>query len=241
MPFTFSHPAIVLPLTYLPKRWFSITGLIIGAIIPDFEYFLRMRVKSNYSHTVDGLLWFDLPFGILLAFVFHNVVRNNLFDNLPVFFKSRFVVFKQFNWNLNFKKNWFIIIISILIGAGSHLIWDSFTHEGGYMVQQISLLTKTVDFIGRAVPILKILQHASTLIGGIVVLTAIYKLPTKKQTPTDINKRYWPILTIVTLTLITFRFLYGLDIEQYGNLIVSCISAVLLSLVLTPLLLAKLK
>ncbi|WP_113654854.1 DUF4184 family protein, partial [Pedobacter namyangjuensis] len=30
MPFTFSHPAIVLPLTYLPKKWFSLTGLVIG-------------------------------------------------------------------------------------------------------------------------------------------------------------------------------------------------------------------
>ncbi|WCM42921.1 DUF4184 family protein [Flavobacterium sp. CBA20B-1] len=26
MPFTFSHPAIILPLTYLPKRWFSYWG-----------------------------------------------------------------------------------------------------------------------------------------------------------------------------------------------------------------------
>lgn len=27
MPFTFSHPAIVLPLTFLPRQWFSLTGL----------------------------------------------------------------------------------------------------------------------------------------------------------------------------------------------------------------------
>ncbi|MFN7593668.1 MAG: DUF4184 family protein, partial [Bacteroidota bacterium] len=25
MPFTFSHPAIVLPLTFLPRQWFSLT------------------------------------------------------------------------------------------------------------------------------------------------------------------------------------------------------------------------
>lgn len=41
MPFTFSHPAIILPLSYLPKKWFSLTGLIIGSLIPDFEYLLE--------------------------------------------------------------------------------------------------------------------------------------------------------------------------------------------------------
>ena len=95
MPFTFSHPAIVLPLTYFPKKWFSLTGLVIGSLTPDFEYFLRMRIKSNYSHTIDGLFWFDLPLGLLLAFIFHDIVRNSLFDNLPTFFKSRFSAFRQ--------------------------------------------------------------------------------------------------------------------------------------------------
>lgn len=59
MPFTFSHPAIVLPLTSLPKRCISVTGFVIGSLTPDFEYFIRMKVKSEYSHTISGLFWFD--------------------------------------------------------------------------------------------------------------------------------------------------------------------------------------
>lgn len=47
MSFTFSHPAIVSPLNYFPNKWFSLTGLVIGSLTPDFEYFLRMRIKSN--------------------------------------------------------------------------------------------------------------------------------------------------------------------------------------------------
>nr|WP_237421370.1 DUF4184 family protein [Flavobacterium sp. HBTb2-11-1] len=70
MPFTFSHPAIILPLRYLPKSWFSITALTIGSLTPDFEYFLRMKVKSDYSHTLDGIFWFDLPLALLLTFLF---------------------------------------------------------------------------------------------------------------------------------------------------------------------------
>jgi hypothetical protein len=102
MPFTFSHAAIVLPLRLLPKKWFSLTALVIGSLTPDFEYFIRMKVQSNFSHTILGVFWFDLPFGILLAFLFHNIVRNSLFENLPLPLRSRFIAFNKFNWNRYF-------------------------------------------------------------------------------------------------------------------------------------------
>lgn len=234
MPFTFSHPAIVLPLTFLPRQWFSLTGLVIGSLTPDFEYFLRMRIKSNYSHTIDGLFWFDLPLGLLVAFLFHNIVRDRLFNNLPTFLKSRFLTFKQFDWNGHFKRNWFVVTISILIGATSHIFWDSFTHDHGYFVKAIPALQSTVDFLGRQIPILKILQHSSTLLGGLVIAFAIYKLPTKNAENKNINWKYWAILAGLTLTIITVRLLSGLDFKQYGNVIVTAISAGLISLTITP-------
>ncbi|WP_194768785.1 DUF4184 family protein [Tamlana sp. I1] len=239
MPFTFSHPAIILPLNYLPKKWISLTGLIIGSLTPDFEYFLRMRITSNYSHTIGGLFWFDLTLGILLTFIFHNIVRNCLFDNLPVFLKSRFWCFKQLNWNNTFKKNWLIIIISILIGAISHIFWDSFTHEKGYFVQKIPELSNTIDILGKSTPILKILQHSSTLIGGLIIAVAIYKLPREKSMNTKINLKYWLILIGLSFTIILIRLNCGLEIKQYGNVIVTAISAGVLSLILTPIILNK--
>lgn len=234
MPFTFSHPAIVLPLTFLPRRWFSMTGLVIGSLTPDFEYFLRMRIKSNYSHTIDGLFWFDLPLGLLLAFIFHNIVRDSLFDNLPTILKSRFSVFRQFDWNGHFKRNWIVVAISILIGAASHIFWDSFTHDHGYFVQTIPALQNSVDFLGRQIPILKILQHSSTFLGGLVIAFAIYKLPTNKTENENIHLKYWTILASLTLTIISLRLLSGLDYKQYGNVIVTAISAGIISLTITP-------
>jgi hypothetical protein len=234
MPFTFSHPAIILPLTYLPRKWFSLTGLIIGSLTPDFEYFLRMRIKSNYSHTIDGLFWFDLPLGLLLAFIFHNIIRDSLFNNLPSFLKSKLSTFKQFDWNRHFKQNWIVITISIIIGATSHIFWDSFTHDNGYFVQTIPALQNSVNFLGRQIPILKILQHSSTLLGGLVIAFAVYKLPTNKTEKENINLKYWTILAGLTLTIIAVRLLSGLDPKQYGNVIVTGISAVLISLTITP-------
>ena len=234
MPFTFSHPAIVLPFTFLPRQWFSLTGLVVGSLTPDFEYFLRMRIQSDYSHTLSGIFWFDLPLGILLAFIFHNIVRDNLFDNLPTILSSRLIKFKQFDWNNYFKKNWFVVTISVLIGTASHIFWDSFTHDHGYFVQTIPALANTVDLLGRQVPTLKILQHSSTLLGGLVIAFALFKITPDKNVTGQLNIKYWSILTTLTLTIITVRLLSGLDYKLYGHVIVTVISAGLISLTLTP-------
>ncbi len=239
MPFTFSHPAIVLPLNCLSKKWFSLTGLVIGSMIPDFEYFLRMRIQSNYSHTMVGLFWFDLPLGILVAFIFHNIVRNSLIDNLPHFLNARFGVFKEVNWNKYVVRNWFILILSILIGAGSHLLWDSFTHDNGYFVQTLPALTKAIEISGMQILVLKMLQHGSTLIGGLVIIYTIYRMPVEENVKVRINAMYWVVFIAIILIVLLIRLLGGLDFRQYGNLIVSGISAGLLSFILTPCLVRK--
>ena len=234
MPFTFSHPAIVLPFTFLPRRWYSFSGLVIGSLTPDFEYFLRMRIESKYSHTLGGIFWFDIPLGIILAYLFHHIVRDRLFDNLPTVLSARLSRFKHVDWHSYFKTNWFIVLISIFIGAVSHLFWDSFTHDHGYFVQKIPALTNTLDILGFHVPVLKILQHASTFVGGLAILFALFRLTPDKSVSGKLNLNYWGIFTLLTLTIIVIRFINGLDIKQYGNVIVTAISAGLISLVVTP-------
>lgn len=238
MPFTFSHPALVLPLTYLPRKWFSLTGLVIGSLTPDFEYFLRMEIMSQYSHTLGGLFWFDLPLGLLLAYIFHNIVRDSLFDNLPTFLKSRFSTLQQFNWNEYAKRNWFVVTTSVLIGAASHILWDSFTHDHGFFVQKISTLQNSADVFGHQIPMYKIAQHASTLIGGLVIALAICNLPTSKPEIKQIQLKYWMMFTGLTTAIIAVRLLSGLAPKEYGNLIVTAISAGLISLTIASLVFA---
>lgn len=236
MPFTFSHPALVLPLSYFSKRWFSLTGLVIGSLTPDFEYFLRMRIKSIYSHTWSGVFWFDLPFGLLLAYLFHNLVRNSLFEHLPRFLKSRLYSFQTFNWNVYFLKNWFIVIVSIIIGAGSHILWDSFTHERGYFVEIIPLLSQRLNYFGIEVPIFKIVQHTSTFIGGLIIAYTIFQLPINTINKAKSNYKYWTILFTLTLLITLIRIMNRQQWKEIGNCIVTFIAAGLISLVITPLL-----
>ena len=144
------------------------------------------------------------------------------------------MAFRQFDWNDHFKRKWFVVAISILIGAASHIFWDSFTHDHGYFVQTIPALQNSLNFFGGQIPILKILQHSSTFIGGLVIAYAIYKLPSNNIEKEIINLKYWTILVTLTLIIIAVRLLSGLELKQYGNLIVTAISAGLISLILTP-------
>ncbi|MTH17174.1 DUF4184 family protein [Flavobacterium sp. LC2016-01] len=236
MPFTFAHPAIILPLKYFPKKWFSCTGLIIGSLTPDFEYFIRMKVQSNYSHTVAGIFWFDLPLAILLTFVFHNLIRNELFFNLPNYLKSRTIVFTEFNWTNYFSNNLFIVLLSTIIGIASHLFWDAFTHEHGYFVNHIPELKNTFIVFGNKVSFWKATQHLSTLVGTIVIITAFLKLPKKHSYKSQENLKYWLIIIIVSTVVLILKFSISFNLKTYGNIIVSIISSFLLSLIITPFL-----
>jgi hypothetical protein len=235
MPFTFSHPAIVLPLVYLPKRWYSLTGLIIGSLTPDFEYFLRMKVLSQYSHAIGGLFWFDLPIGLLLAFIYYGWVRNSLLLNLPPAMQSRFLPYASFNWNQYFKANWLVVVLCILVGAASHLLWDSFTHEGGYFVELLPRLSSSVNLLSIQIPLYKLLQHLSSLIGALILAYTLWSLPKTYKGVRKPSAKYWMVIAGIAFFILAIRLLSGLSWQQYGSWVVSCIAAVILAFILAPL------
>ena len=232
MPFTFAHPAIVLPLDNLKSRWFSLTGLIAGAVVPDFEYFIRMHIYSIYSHTVKGLFWFDIPLGIVLVFLFHNIARNNLYDNLPAVLCKRLSPYKIFNWNNHFKNHWPVVLLSIFIGACSHLFLDAFTHPAGYFVKLFpAIFNKTII---AAVPLYKILQHSFTLISTIYIIYYIQRMPVSQQVNQPVSK-YWILVVIFTAIVIAFRFWIMPDYRIIANVVVSVISAFLFAIIIVPI------
>jgi hypothetical protein len=243
MPFTFSHPAAILPFRYLPKRWTSLTGLIIGSMAPDFEYFIRMRGISTFSHSWGGLFWFDLPLSVALAFIYHLIVRNELIDHLPVFLKRHLITFKKFDWVNYFKKNYMIVIVSILIGGCTHLLWDGLTHKHGLFVKKNGWFDQAFVIDGYIMPRYKMLQHLSSIIGLLIVLFALMKLPAEKNL-TDKKPifHYWLFVSLIMLTITVVRlfFAVGNEWKRFDMIIVTLVSGFLIGLIVTPKLTALL-
>ncbi len=239
MPFTFSHPAIVLPLYKLVGRWVSLTGLVIGSIVPDFEYFIKMKPPSIYSHTITGLLSFNLPVGLFLCFLFHNAVRNSLFSHLPPVLNSRLSNFKRFNWNKYFLKKWHLVIISILIGAFSHLFWDQFVHENGYLPRLFNFFGKNANGYDIEITEYRTLHQLSSIIGGLIILYAIFQLPVTDRVKRPFYLKYWVYIALIMATIMALRFYTGLRLVDYREVIISTISSFLIGLTVTSLFLRR--
>ncbi|MCD8403511.1 DUF4184 family protein [Tenacibaculum finnmarkense] len=233
MPFTFSHPAIVLPLKNIFGKWISLTAIIIGSLTPDFEYFLRMKIQSNFSHTILGTLWFNLPLGLLLCFIFHLIIKTPLLENLPKYIQARTTDLKDLNWNNYFIKNWFIVCLSILIGAYSHIFWDSFTHQNTFFTGYFQLNEKILN---SPISYFKILQHLSTLLGGLFIIWSFNKREKQNLIESKPNSTYWIAVSLVAIAILIIRFSSGLKITAYGNIIVSSITAIMIAITIVSFL-----
>jgi hypothetical protein len=232
MPFTAAHPAIVLPL--IKSRYFSATGLIIGSLSPDFEYFFKMSVNSIHSHTKAGLFYFDLPVTFLLALLFHQIIKRNFFNNLPVFFQKRFQETLSFNFINYLSHHWWIFVISALVGAGSHIFWDSFTHNNRFFARQFSEIYKAVSvpFNGANYPLFYVLQQISTTIGLVIVIAYILaKKPRAVQTLTSPKIIYW--ISVVSIATVILRVRFFLSPSEYnlGNVVVTSITGLIIAVV----------
>ncbi|MDO6389657.1 DUF4184 family protein [Pontibacter sp. BT731] len=176
MPFTAAHPAAVLPLLK-HSRWFYATGLITGSIAPDFQYFLLLPLFKHSSHTLEGLLYFNLPVALVLATVFHMVVRRPAVNHLPDWLKGRALAVPELNWFSYLKDRWFVFAFSVILGAATHIFWDSFTHETGYFAGKWPVLTSLVDVMGYEIMLCRIVQHGSTVVGALLILLYTWRQP----------------------------------------------------------------
>lgn len=235
MPFTFSHPAVILPFTKVKPQWFSLTALFIGSMAPDFEYFLRMKMYGNYSHTLEGVFVFNLPLVIALSFLYHSIVRNHFIDNLPNALYNRLAPYKAFNWSKYFAKHFMVVILSAIVGVFSHIIWDSFTHGDGFFVERIWGLKGTFHLAGIKFKVYNVLQHISTVGGLFLVAYWVFKLPVTEAKSTASKQLYWGIVAVASVIVFVIRFVLGSEINSLKHLVVPIISALMTGVVIASL------
>jgi hypothetical protein len=228
MPFTPAHTAIVLPL--LRSRYFSATGLIVGSVSPDFEYFLKLSVNSSYSHTVVGMFYFDLPIAALIAVVFHQVVKRNLIRNLPGFMQRRLQLLLSFDFLSYLRENYMVFACSALLGAASHLFWDSFTHNNTIMVESLPVYRGTyIPFQGVKYPLFYALQHISSAVGLTIVVAYVGMMHVDKKARTTTPRLlYWLAIVAIAAAVVVIRFTLRYD-EQEGNWVVTAMSGLMIA------------
>jgi hypothetical protein len=237
MPFTFSHPALIFPIYQFGKKYFSLTGLVIGSIAPDFEYFLQMnKGVAQFSHNLSGLFWFDIPFSIVLALVYHNVIRNPLINSLPVFFFRRFFGFLNFNWNNYLKHHLWNVCVSVLVGSASHLCWDWAVHNYFHILSNDLVITLRFCSLQFRMDTYSIFHNLNSLLGFYFSFYIIINLPidytAKKTTSATV---YWLSVLLLSIIIVAIRLESNRQIH-FDDLIVTAIAAFLMSLLVASLL-----
>jgi hypothetical protein len=187
MPFTLAHPAAVLPLRRL--RLMRTVPLIIGAMTPDVPYYLPWRIAKHIpdlTHTLLGTLTLDLPIGLLLL-LFAWLLRAPLAAPLgPAARAKCLAAMERFGSR---PLNWVLAPLSILIGAWTHLAWDSFTHADGWMVERIPALSAPVSLFSYTGQLCHVLQYASSVFGLAVLAVWFTRLPAPAQALEPGNER----------------------------------------------------
>jgi hypothetical protein len=230
MPFTFSHPAAVIPLNYLPRRYISLTALVIGSMTPDFEYFIRMRMSATIGHTWPGLFWFDLPVGLVLFLIYQSLIRNKLIAHIPDVINRRFSPFQTRHKTVPLTWYLVVIIICLLVGATTHILWDSFTHPLGYFVNHHRILRRQVTVGPYKFYFYNMLQQVSTIVGALMIIYSIYKLPEKQSTNRTYKEitLYWFKISGVAMIVLMIRSMARPDTYRIGDVIVVSISGLLM-------------
>jgi hypothetical protein len=170
MPFTFAHPAASIPLLRPLGRYGVLSALVIGSLTPDLVYFLPFQIARAESHSLLGLFCFCLPAGLLCYLLFHLFLKGPFLGLLPPFAFRRLGFYAA-----KFKSlptaTWAVVMLNILCGAVTHLVWDAFTHADAPAVAAFPMLRWVLFSVGGyPVQLFKLLQHASSLIGVALVL-----------------------------------------------------------------------
>lgn len=239
MPFTLFHPALVLPARYLPAKWkqyFSITGLITGSIAPDFEKFIQMHSGNTYSHTLAGAFGFDLPMSVLLALLFHVVVKDTLISYLPTAaLVARFSVYKNQRWRL--QQHYVVVLMSMLIGIFSHLVLDSATHANGQLAHRFPVLSNYYEVLFLNLRGYQLLEISYYTLSSVAICWAFIALP--QQYPKFLERKksgpFWMGVMSSTALISSLRLLINPPVRHIWDLASLATAAVLIGLLFSCL------
>ncbi len=222
MPFTLAHPAAVLPLR---DRGLPMTAMVAGSIVPDLPQILGFSQARDLSHSLVGVVTIDLGMGMMALVLWYAVYRRPLADLAFDPWRDRLPDTVPVT-----VRTWLLSVPGVIVGALTHVVWDAFTHEDGWIVERSSLLRWSFE----GADLYEVLQFGFSALGLPLVLYVTWRqltrLPEGPRRPAPLVGRWALVVALTTAALL------GLGIATllapYG------IDAVVFYIVVTPMLVA---
>jgi membrane-bound metal-dependent hydrolase YbcI (DUF457 family) len=163
VPFTVSHAAAVLPLHRFSKHRLPLTALMVGSMAPDFGYVFSYEISRPITHSFLGLFIFALPVGLIVWLFYVAVLEKATITLLSDRWHTRFAHTDALTGPLIARA-----CLAILLGAVTHLLWDSFTHRGTSVTNAIPVLMGPTPGFSW-LPVYHLLHGLSSVVGLVIL------------------------------------------------------------------------
>ena len=164
MPFTVSHAAAVLPLYRYSKHKLPLTALMVGSMAPDFGYFFSYELSRPLTHSFTGLFIFSLPAGLFVWLFYVAILEKATITLLSDRWHTRFAHTEAITPNLIARAS-----IAIVLGAVTHLLWDSFTHRDTVVTDAVPALLGATPGL-EWLPLYHLLHALSSVVGLVILV-----------------------------------------------------------------------
>ncbi|RKG32434.1 DUF4184 family protein [Acinetobacter tianfuensis] len=207
MPFTISHAVLAPPLSKLSGGRLPIAALAIGCMVPDL---FRLFTNANYdgSHQWSGLIVPNLLLGLMFCLLWYAFYRPMLF--------AFFGLHKPLNLHGLNQCCGFILslIIAIIIGTSTHILWDGLTHVDFRTFAFKETLSLPVALFGSSYPLHRVLQIGLSIFALPILAWMIYRHHLRYRSTDPVNKKtqiYVYGLSLLSLTAGIASYLYFAD------------------------------
>lgn len=168
MPFTGSHPAAVVPLL---RTGLVPSALVIGSMAPDLPYYVPVPVSWTSTHSALGVVGVDLVLGLLVFALWQLLLapaavglapaglRDRLAPDLPVPARR----------HLRSARAAALVLVSLAVGAATHVVWDSLTHADRWGTDHIAWLAASHG----PLPGYRWMQYGGGIVGVLVLAIVV--------------------------------------------------------------------
>lgn len=144
MPFTGSHPAAVLPLLRLTRGRVALvpSALVIGSLSPDLGYYVPVPVSADVTHSwLGGVAGVDVLLGLAVFVVWQALLAPALVVLSPGPLRRRLPAGAGAGLRRFARPHAVAMtLLSLMVGAATHVGWDAFTHDGRWGAEHIGWL-----------------------------------------------------------------------------------------------------
>lgn len=181
MAFTPAHAVAVLPgvATLRRRAPAAVPVLVAGSMAPDFPYYVPVPVSRDLTHSLPGLVGIDAVMAVVAGLLWTYALARPLRSLAPEAVRARLGTRPGRAMR---PRDAFVMYAAAVVAGFTHLVWDAFTHWGGWFVQHLPALTGLVG----GVRVFQWLQVLTSLAGlAVLVLLGVRRLRRAEPRPTD--------------------------------------------------------